>query len=564
MWRVFIIHVLYRALTGASLRRGCMRTRHIFFCAERMWWGYAERVGKMRKYYLCFFDILGQREVLKGVCRESFSLSRKTDFRCQMMRKMSEKMLASLKDVISNETACHGGRSGSAGAFQFSDSFCIYVEDVPEDHAGCVAIFKKVLVEVGYWYWEMLGKKMPIRGFVAHGDADIVERGNVIGPVFERFEEYEKKADYVRIVFTPNTTRFVGDGFGDLIDEMGALNVLSKDVVERVKASTLKLGFSSIHENLLDMSNLQEILRKDYKTVCALMTSGFLRISKSDTGGPYIDAEMLTEWPPYPRLHPEDYLVAYLKVDRDNSYKGTSGFDEANVRAVNKVFSHFTGISKTFSDCAAKVFREHLNENRFAMDEKTFVNEARDVDLRVQHIDREILVSIKNESKISVFALAFALGELSLLVPELIDEGVFVRGMVVNGSGWLVNNGLYGPVVHEAYEGMNGCSRGLIAISGGAKEEFRANEIVCRYACHGPNDYLAMQGEGNGFVNFKARILASNMDRTRLNALDVLSSEQKRDAGVGIDPHMFSYHFVRELSQFAERLRNIECMGECK
>ena len=34
MWRVFIIHVLYRALTGASNRRGCHGTRHILFRAE--------------------------------------------------------------------------------------------------------------------------------------------------------------------------------------------------------------------------------------------------------------------------------------------------------------------------------------------------------------------------------------------------------------------------------------------------------------------------------------------------------------------------------------------------
>lgn len=513
----------------------------------------------MRNFYVICFDVLGQKDVLEGVSLESFSMSRKTDFQCQLMREMSEKILASLKGVISTESS-HYGATGLFGAFQFSDTFIVYVEDIPEQHSGCVKVVRAVLVQIGYWYWEMLEKRMPIRGFVTYGEADVVQGGGLIGPVFEYSKQYEKCAGFSRIIFAQTMAAFANNEFGDLVATNGVLNVLANDILEKVEVGTLKLAFSGLHENLTEMSDSREVLRKKYKAACALLSSGYAQAVSGDNGN-YADFGLMSSWPQYPRLRPDDYIAAYLRVEslkvRASSKSPTCLC--AGKCSVDKVVAHFSRIVDRFADNAVEIFREHLCENVFGMDENAFVKESKEVDLRIQQINQDILVSTKNESKVSVFALAYALGELSLLVPDLIAEGFFIRGCVVDGCGWLVNNGLYGPIVRKAYDDM---PESQILISEIANEEFRANEIVCRYACQGPDYYFAMPRAGYGFVNYRARLLASGRKRDEvLELLARLPPESDRQKDGALTPSNFSSGLVRELRRFADRLSALECEG---
>ena len=117
-----------------------------------------------------------------------------------------------------------------------------------------------------------------------------------------------------------------------------------------------------------------------------------------------------------------------------------------------------------------------------------------------------------------------------------------------------VNEGLYGPVVREAYDGMRG-SR--ITIHKSEEDEFLSNEIVCCYAFNGNAGYFPKQEGDSGVVNFGARLSAEQMDWDEVQkTLERLPRETNHEKAAG--HNSCTQCLANELRRIANRLGKVE------
>lgn len=464
----------------------------------------------MKKFYLCYFDILGIRDVIKNISPDACSLPKATRIKCNLITKVSKTIVDSIKGVVAEWRGKHAKWNGIAGVSQFSDSFFVYVEDCPEGRQ----LFNGLLVEIGCIYWEMLCKALPIRGVVAYGDGALIEGGCLCGPVCDIVEKYEKEyAQYSRIVFVG-----VGEWCKGMccttLDGGVMLDILSEEVCKRCGTSTVKLGNATLMEEVRKLKMRPDVLKKHVKTWQMQKNGGVLKVISKD-GSMVIDADRIALDDPYPRLRPDDYFVAYLKVEKvlDVKEKSFIGFsskveDDTFVSLVQMLVSHFVECLKTIKESPREVFERALIQN-YELSDAEFVQDASKLCWGVQQINNDIMVWVKNEHVSAPFSFTYALGELSTKVYQFIGKGCFIRGAVAHGAGWELENGvLFGPVVKRAFDELCADSFALrIVLSEDAVDELSTNALVSRYAEGQHPLFTKDMFDGRWFLNFASRCL---------------------------------------------------------
>ena len=404
---------------------------------------------------------------------------------CQLFRNESRKICGRLRKTILRVRA-RNKWDGESGVTQFSDSFVVYVED----RKGGKGVFRDVLIEIGGIYWDMLCKAMPIRGVVVYGEATAIEQGSVCGGILKLLESAEKDyARYARISFVGESDRYRDFPLKCNADGL-TLDVLDADIIARTGKASPIVGRAELAAQLskLKERDRPEVFKKTIETLRMLEWNGIQQVVFGNSIA-YVDGEKFLRSDPYPRLRPADYFVAYLTIEHilsvgEVNFDGFVDQDNGQVDAlVQRIVLYFTNQFAKIKGSPGEVYGATLMENR-ALTRSLFCANAKRLKCGVQQIGNHILVWTKDDCVVAPFALAYALGELAVDICEYITTGSFVRGAVVYGPGWNIDQDvLYGPVVASAYHDlMKDCHSLRVRFSPRAKSELQSNALVSCYA----------------------------------------------------------------------------------
>lgn len=148
-------------------------------------------IPRYSEYYICFFDLLGQKQLFMGIN----STSPKPEIMDHVNR-----VSDGLREIVhyaQNRYRRYFADKDHAGIEMFSDSILFFMEAQPEEHAK-LCQWLGILVKIIYI---ACNRELPFRGSIVHGHAALSKSGTIYGKAVDDAIRLEAVySDYPRII----------------------------------------------------------------------------------------------------------------------------------------------------------------------------------------------------------------------------------------------------------------------------------------------------------------------------------------------------------------------------
>lgn len=474
-------------------------------------------------FYVGYWDLLGQKDAMKDLWEPSSTISQEAQEKVNITTSAILSALASIRQLYAKDddmgellevlrknepqvwkstTKAQLEKEFKAlkcGVCQFSDSTLFYIE------GG-----KRLTIPLLQYTCIVIGKLLPRlhacglfpRGAIAFGDANVVKRGNIVGPVVDLVSKVENKSSfYARIVVESDTREKINKSrsnidnaeyspkYANMLlsliqqepDLYWSINPLAKIVADDNRSGVEERDYFYCIENAfailrqehselkkrqmgyLKNGELKKIIETSRVIDKVFYLSEFYRQRfdqmdqkdiKNRIGSTFADIGRSATVPI------GDYYVLYIKLEPMDGEKYSPQALEAYLAFVKILRDNLRNAPRLFYKGVLKNLGDVLDENRF-------YKEILNTNIGVQQIATHLMIYVKNTNSTSALIFMHILRAMSIgLVNAVCAKQTFSAAVCIN-RGWEIEQDcLQGPVINEAYQLATRTDRiGRIAIS---------------------------------------------------------------------------------------------------